>query len=155
MIICVDPGSRKAGVALFETTGRLTAAWLATGDNWKETADDVRFGMPVSAVRVSQVVVEKMQWYPENPVPVEDLIILSLMAGRVGGLFASSVLVDGNHEYLPRTWKKQVPKKIMIERIKAKLSKDEHSRVKLPKDKKQQLDVYDAIGIGLWALGRR
>jgi hypothetical protein len=144
MIICIDPGSKKAGVALFETDGKLMTAWLSEGKDWRDTADCVMRRLPVSAVNVSQVVVERMQHYPESPVPVEDLITLSLMAGRVGGIFRHAE----PFEYLPRTWKKQVPKKILIERIKAELTKSETSRVK----GKQYHDVWDAVGIGLYHL---
>jgi hypothetical protein len=148
MILTLDPGSKKAGVALFEMTGRLTAAWLATGENWKNTADAVLDGMPVSAVNVSQVAVEKMQIYDSTPLAQANAcIILSLMAGRVGGLFRHAK----PFEYLPGTWKGQVPKKIMVERIRKKLTAGETGRVR----GKQYHDVWDAIGIGLYHLRDR
>jgi hypothetical protein len=145
MILCLDPGSKKAGVALFEMTGRLTAAWLATGNSWKNTADAVLDGMPVSAVNVSQVVVEKMQIYDHTPPAQANACIdLSLMAGRVGGLFRHAK----PFEYLPKTWKGSVPKKIMVERIRNKITAGETARVK----GKQYHDVWDAVGIGLYHL---
>jgi len=151
MILCIDPGAKKAGVALFETTGLLTTAWLSEGKDWRETADNVMRGLPVSAGLISSVCIEKMQWYPQNPVPVEDLITLSLMAGRATGLF-SGWIGDNTFEYYPREWKGQTPKKIMIERIKAELTPKETKRVQLPKHLKKQLDVWDAIGIGCYHL---
>ena len=151
MILTVDPGSKKAGVALFEPTGKLMTAWLVEGRDWRETADAVMRTLPISAVNMSAVCIEKMQWYPESPVPVEDLITLSLMAGRVTGLFSGWV-GDNTFEYLPRQWKGQVPKDIMIERIKAELLDKETGRLKLPKDKSKAKDVWDAIGIGLYHL---
>jgi hypothetical protein len=146
MILCVDPGSKKAGAAVYETTGLLRGAWLAEGMNWIETADAVC--AYVCAIRISEVVVERMQAYPQMPIPIEDLITLSLMAGRVTGYFPWAKTV----EYYPREWKGQVPKDIMIERIKAKATKDEKKRIRLPKGKKKQADIWDAVGIGQWHL---
>ena len=152
MILTVDPGSKKAGVALFEPTGLLTTAWLVEGDNWRETADNVMRTLPVSAARISAVCIEKMQIYDSTPLAhANDCITLALMAGRVTGLF-SGWLGDYTFEYFPRQWKGQAPKDISIERIKAELLDEETRRLRLPKDKKKQLDVYDAVGIGCYHL---
>jgi len=156
MILCVDPGAKKAGAALFESSGALVAAWLAEGKDWRETADDVRLGMPVNSIRVLEVVIEHMQIYQDTPTAQANAcILLSLMAGRVTGLFAHSVPSHGNHAYLPKTWKGQTPKKIHIERIKEKLTKDEHKRVVLPKVQRGRNDVWDAVGIGLYHLRKQ
>ena len=152
MIICIDPGAKKAGVALFETSGKLMTAWLAEGKDWRDTADCVMRRLPVSAVNVSAVVIEKMQIYESTPLAhANDCITLSLTAGRVTGLFSGWV-GDNTFEYTPRTWKGQVPKGIHIERIKEELTDPETRRLQLPKDKKKQLDVWDAVGIGLYHL---
>lgn len=153
MILCLDPGEKKAGVALFEDDGMLMRAWLATGDCWHATADSIPRDLPVGAARVTTVVIEKMQVYKEMPIPPGVLIQLSLMGGRVTGLF--STWAGAPVEYLPKTWKKQVPKKIHHGRIKKALSKGELSRVELPKDKKKAEDVWDAVGIGLYHLRKK
>ena len=63
----------------------------------------------------------------------------------------------------PREWKGTVDKKIMLARIYDKLSAEELSVIKLETKKLQQgirsgrgpgADVLDAIGVGLWKLGR-
>jgi hypothetical protein len=149
MILCIDPGAKKAGASLWEPNGLFTGAWLGRGKDWIETADDVCKQLPTSAIRVSVVVIEKMQIYRDTPLAhANDCITLSLMAGRVAGLFPWAKTV----EYYPSTWKGQVPKDIMIERIKAKLSHTEHKRVNLPRLKKGHADVWDAVGIGQYHL---
>ncbi len=146
MILCLDPGARAAGCALFEN-GELTTAWLARGKNWVETADDVMRQMPVSAVLVQTVVIERMQIYADTPTPhANDCITLSLMAGRVTGFFSDCNVVG----YFPRTWKGGVKKSIMIERIKSKLSRDEINRIDMPKAKALAHNIWDAVGIGLY-----
>ena len=155
MILCIDPGSKKAGVALFETNGKLMTAWLSEGKDWRETADNVMRGLPVSAALVSGVVIEKMQIYDDTPTAQANAcVILSLMAGRVTGLFSGWV-GDNTYEYLPKTWKGQTPKKIHIVRIQEKLTLEETKRVQLPKIKRGHADIWDAVGIGLYHLRKK
>jgi hypothetical protein len=54
----------------------------------------------------------------------------------------------------PRQWKGTVDKDVMIERIKTSLDLSEMKNVCLPKAKGLHHNVWDAIGIGLWASGR-
>ena len=146
LILCLDPGARAAGCALFEN-GELTTAWLARGKNWTETADDVMRQMPVSAILVQTVVIERMQIYKDTPVPhANDCITLSLMAGRVTGYFPGCNVVS----YRPNTWKGGVKKSIMTKRILSKLSKDEYDRIDMPKAMSLFHNIVDAIGIGLY-----
>ncbi len=74
------------------------------------------------------------------------------LAAVVGGIVDRMVVPATI--YLPREWKKQVPKKIMCERVEGRLTPEERARVELPNNKKLQLDVWDAVGIGLHHLGR-
>lgn len=146
MILCIDPGVKAAGAALFEG-GELTTAWLARGKTWQETADDVVAKMPVSAVLVQTVVIEKMQIYDSTPLAhANDLLTVSLMVGRVTGLFPGCRVV----EYYPRTWKGGAPKNVMTKRIQSKLSDDETRRIDMPKAKNLVHNVWDAVGIGLY-----
>jgi hypothetical protein len=149
MLIAVDPGVRKAGVAMFDD-GELAAAWLVRGDGPCETAFRVRVEIGNRIVRdvVNLLVIEKPQVYLEVKIDNNDLIDLSVMVGAVAGNFSSVRFV------LPREWKGQVPKDVMINRIKERLSSEERDRVELPNEKKAQADVWDAIGIGLYRIGR-
>jgi hypothetical protein len=149
MIISIDPGSKKAGVALFETTGKLMTAWLSRGGDWRETADNIMADLPVNAARITEAAVERMQVYDSTPLAhANDCITLSLMAGYVAGRFSVWTGAENIHAYYPHQWKGQVPKKIMVERIKNKVTDSEKKRVK---DAKAH-DVWDAIGIGLYHL---
>lgn len=72
---------------------------------------------------------------------------LNRAAGRLGANFVKPAYV------LPEEWKGQVPKKIDHQRTLALLSAEE---VKvLPQRKSELLHVLDAVGIALWACGRK
>jgi hypothetical protein len=153
MILCLDPGTKAAGIALFEDSGILHSAWLAQGTAWHETADAVLESMhtaKVNAAGVREVVLEKMQVYQDMPIPPAVLITLSLMAGRVTGRFAQ--WAGKPVEYEPKKWKKQVPKPIKIKRIQAQLTPEETARVRLTGKKKLDHNIFDAVGIGLYHL---
>jgi hypothetical protein len=150
VILSIDPGSKNAGVAVYNLKGELAKAWLAQGKDWVETASAVIDGLPVSAIRIEVVIIERMQIYDSTPLAhANDCITLSLMAGRVTGVLSAEVVT-----YYPNTWKGQVPKDIMTERIKNKLTKAEHKRIVLP-GKALQHNVYDGAGIGLYYLKKK
>jgi hypothetical protein len=96
------------------------------------------------------LVIEKPQVYQSMKVDPGDLIDLAIVVGRIIGLSGREVTL-----YKPSQWKGQTPKAIHHERIKKLLSADELSRVVLPKAKKTLgHNVWDAIGLGLFHLGR-
>lgn len=72
----------------------------------------------------------------------EDLLQLAAVVGAIG----PDVI------YRPYEWKGQTPKVISIARTQAALTDEERARVRLPRNKKHQLDVWDAVGIGLYHL---
>jgi len=156
MLISVDPGVNCAGVAIFED-GELSSAWLSEGESWIATAqavwNDLECNYPLEILGGMSLAIEVMQVYRQHLLKGDpnDLIDVSLMAGALVGI-ASCKSCNETTAYRPRQWKGQVPKKVMTKRIEEKLSPDELARVQLPKDKKKQLDVWDAIGIGLYHL---
>lgn len=89
-----------------------------------------------------------------------DLISVALVAGAIlGRLGCPSQLV------LPREWKGGIPKPQtkaeylrdgypVEERVKLKLTTTELIRVELTRDWWKNMDIWDALGIGLWALKR-
>lgn len=154
MIFTLDPGVKCAGCALFEDDGELTYAWLVEGKDWVSTANEVVRTFPVNACVVGEFVFEHMQVYKEtSPGIADDLILLSLMAGRVSGML--STWVRKVTSYTPATWKGQIPKKIMIERIKKSLSSEEFLRVETPRAQSKAHNVFDAVGIGLFHLRKK
>ena len=150
MIISLDPGVKKAGVAVFHDK-KLTEAWLAHGKNWQDTAQNVKSHF--IACYSAELVMEKPQVYVQSKLKgdPDDLIGLALMAGCVAGMLSAGV--KSVYLYFPRQWKGQVPKNIMTARTKEKLSDEERSRVDLPA-KYLQHNVWDAVGIGLYHLKR-
>lgn len=81
-----------------------------------------------------------------------DLILLAQVIGgitaRFHGLTATCRTVK------PREWKGNTPKDCTKERAQARLSAMETMRIVLPTSSLEH-NVWDAIGIGLWATGRK
>lgn len=143
-LIAIDPGLRAAHALFLD--GRL-----------------LRCGQGVPLERVDRIVIEKPFVYPHSPVPPNDIVALAIQAGLVAtrlGDFNSKV-----PEWVePRKWKGQVPKPksgkwvdyVIHRRVVAAL--DGYERVvyaeatdKVPP---KSCDLSDAVGLGLWALGR-
>ncbi|MCP3060953.1 hypothetical protein LXT21_19390 [Myxococcus sp. K38C18041901] len=80
-----------------------------------------------------------------------DLIQLAGVVGMLGGLLPS---VASRRSVYPRDWKGTLDADAFIERIKQRLDATEHLRVELPATSSLHHNVWDAIGIGLHALGR-
>lgn len=82
-----------------------------------------------------------------------DLIDLAALCGTIAG----ALQINGSRvAYVrPREWKGQTPKDCTEERARARLQPSELARVQLPKAESLQHNVWDAVGIGLWATGRK
>jgi hypothetical protein len=167
VILSLDPGKKEAGVALWKD-GELALAWLARGN--KKTAELLTWHL-ATAKAVYQGLVEhgyhpdsvdtfvgekpeiyKAQFQKGEQQSVADL---SLVTGAVAGLVQPRAAVV----YLPKEWKRQVPKHVVTRRIigdekkQGRLSQEEQSRIELPAPSLRH-NVYDAIGIGLKYLKR-
>lgn len=92
--------------------------------------------------------VYKAQFLKGDP---NDLVDLALMGGALSGILHGKC--RATLFYLPCEWKGQVVKAAMNARIKKRLSEDEQRRIDWPA-KSLQHNVWDAIGIGLKAVGR-
>jgi hypothetical protein len=131
----VDPSKpgNNTGVASFHG-GRLQSAYL-----WPHNLAPERIIPHVLLIELPCV-------YPgardENP---NDLIQVARAVGQWEHAATCARVV---HVY-PRTWKSQVPKKIHNARTLAKLSPEERALVDGARH-----DVIDAVGLGLWLLGR-
>jgi hypothetical protein len=102
---------------------------------------------------VRVVVIEKPQIYPNSPVPPNDIITLTLQAGRYLGI-AEQMGIAILRTVLPKSWKGQLPKGVCAGRIISRLSSEEllvlkAAESKLPAGKRHNL--IDAVGIGLYA----
>jgi len=147
LIVSIDPGI-SAGIAFWLSTGRLLRAGLLLG-----CLSDAEWpGHPCTWAAVQGIVIERPQVYRHGRGDPNDLITLALSAGELVGRINAEHPAAIVTEYLPATWKGQVPKDIMIERIKKKLTEDELTMVDLPSAASLAHNVWDAVGIGLYHL---
>jgi hypothetical protein len=160
-LVSMDPGKKLLGLAIFKrTTKELTRAVLIKGDEpallGVAVADFLFVEKPMRPKNLC-FVSEYPQVYRFSKGDPNDLLPLSECVGAVKAALLSHELIAGPEywaTYLPREWKGQVPKDVMVSRIQERLSKDERARVELPRAKSLSHNVWDAIGIGLKALGR-
>lgn len=95
----------------------------------------------------TNVVIEEPTIYPHSKARPADVMALQLKVGELKGRFeAAGCRVE---LVQPRTWKRQVPKPIHHIRIRKALTDAERALVE-----GQRGDVLDAVGLGLWKLGR-
>jgi len=151
MIISIDPGI-SAGIAFWLPNGRLIRAGLLRGGLSRDRADGAWPGHPCTWAAITNVVVERPQIYRHSKADPNDLITLAMAAGELIGRILAEHPGSEVLECLPATWKGQVPKDIMVERIKKGLSEAEHKRVILPTAASLAHNVWDAVGIGLYHL---
>jgi hypothetical protein len=131
-LLAIDPGTHTGWAVFFDK--RLLACGL--GDPPVEGAD--------------RVVIEIPQVYPAHPVPPNDLITLAFLAGRYAGRATCEVST-----VFPHQWKGNLSKEVCAARVRFRLSPEEKKVVdELRVPAKQLHNVMDAIGIGLFALGR-
>jgi len=154
--LAVDPGVINAGVAFFKDH-TLVDAWLQTSLCWRDTARDIRDELSrrhAPWLENLQIAIEVPQIYTgaKQKGRQSDLIDVTLMAGMLLGVMQS--FTAGVQVFQPAEWKGSVPKEVTEARVRERLSPDELARVRLPKAKRLQHNVYDAIGIGMYAQGR-
>jgi hypothetical protein len=145
-LFAVDPGLRKdrpnLGWALFQKK-KLVQASVE-----KSVRELPWMGITCSAI------IEAPRWYPrEHRIDTNDLLDLSVLVGEIKGRFESfNALVELVY---PRTWKGTVPKDIHNKRVLAALNSEELKVLpKRPRAKDVDHNLLDAVGIGLWKLGR-
>ena len=134
-MISADPGVHGSGIAVWSNN----------------TLVDVDYSKPTGYYS-DDLVIECPQIYPGirskgNP---NNLIAVAFEAGRISGLVRGTVRV-----VKPKEWKGSIKKEVMLKRILGRLTEPELALIKainLPKSTEH--NVVDAIGIGLFALGR-
>jgi len=162
MLISIDPGLRMCGVAVWSDVGQLAKAGLVRGD--AKAKDSAAWSAMVQSVKtwicdqawalgwspwtgwVSEF--PKVYAVGKSKGDPEDLLQLAGVVGGFAGLWGPATNI-----LRPYEWKRQVPKAIMTERIKSKLTPGELERVDLPAPSYAH-NVWDAVGIGLAHLGR-
>ena len=138
ILLAIDPGKNSTGIALFGGGELLDV----------ELAKDPYHVANLAMNPVDEVIVELPRAYgPRSPVDPNDLILLGALAGFLVGITPCN-----RRWYIhPQDWKGQMPKEI-----------DNQRTIRHLKDNERQLlgarpnhNVVDAVGIGLWVLGRR
>ena len=166
MLLAIDPSVNSPGVALFDgdvliAADRATAPkeWskLGDGDRWLRVARSiVLWADTACAQRIRIVVFERPQWYQraKSKGDPNQLAGLAGVAGAVTGILGPhfpTVLSPTPAEWigqLPKATRGSAKKSPRAARILSRLGENE---LKLVPD---QHDALDAVGLGLWALGR-
>ena len=139
-MITVDPGVNYFAWAGWLRDGTLRACGL-----WSAKDD---LPIPFLEFDGREVIVEVpgRRWRGTE----KDVLQLATAAGYYAGVLSRG----GAHRFVePSQWKGQVPKEVHHPRIVAALAPEEQAR--LPVKKGALVHVLDAVGIGLWALGRK
>lgn len=155
-ILAVDPGVRGCGVAFFDG-GRLL--WAKYVRNPAREGDDLRAidlmarevakyralsGVDVLALEFPKVYVgSKAKGDPH------DLLTLAAIDGALVGHVCAPTLL----RFFPREWKGQLDKDACAGRVRSRLDAGEVASIELPCTSLQH-NVWDAVGIGLFAGGR-
>ncbi|MCP3167706.1 hypothetical protein [Myxococcus qinghaiensis] len=167
-LVSIDPGLRHCGVAVFDLLSGERATLQAAGlprnprppggelslVSWDFMAFSVREWLrPYLGDAPYRLIIELPRVYAaaQQKGDQNDLIQLAGVVGMLGGCLPG---VIGRRGVYPRDWKGTVDADAFIERIKQRLDAVEHLRVELPSAASLHHNVWDAIGIGLHALGR-
>lgn len=156
-IFAIDPGIVRSGIAVFED-GRLARAASPKNslgprepvlERARCMAAQLILAAQVDVTRDDVVLVEWPQVYQRGASRTKgdpnDLLPLAAVAGAVAALVPVATI----EVVSPARWKGQVPKSVMVERVKTRLSRAE---IAFAAD--ISADGWDAVGIGLWKVGR-
>ncbi len=141
--LAIDPGVKHLGVAMFEGDRLVCAALVKTEDRPALAEILFTYGYP------DLTVIEVPQCYQRSKSKGDpnDLIAVALVVGALQERLQRVELVK------PRVWKGAVKKEVMLKRIAGKLTPEEQAILpKLPKTLAH--NVLDAVGIGLFSVGR-
>lgn len=145
--VIIDPGN-LTGWAAFSGTSLIEARVCAKREFFQST-----WVLPGWMGSRPLVVIEAPRWYPHDHSDVNDLLDLSVYVGELKRFYeAMGCVVE---LVWPRTWKGNVPKKITNRRTVAALSPGELELLpRRPRAKDHDHNMIDAVGLGLWKLGR-
>jgi hypothetical protein len=135
-VIAIDPGVHYFAFAIFALRGALIECGMT--DHTQPVP-----GKPY----LGPFVIESQFIDRDSRVNTQDVIRLAQSAGRIAANYPEAVW------YLPAQWKGGVPKAVHQKRILAALSDEEKALLK-DMNKGTLKQVLDAIGLGLYHLGR-
>lgn len=165
-LVAVDPSINRSGFAIFRDGMLIQAGYLTTPNSGHVLDRAARMAQTILFVVGEYVAPSESELVFEWPKIYDarvrgktkgqdpnDVLPLAAVGGALVPAFRSSRIV------VPREWKGQVPKPkskkapyAITDRVRARLEPGEITVVaSLPGS---EWDAWDAIGIGLWALGR-
>lgn len=135
-MIAIDPGVGYYAFAIFGVRCSLIEPGITDHTE------------PVPATPyLGPMVIESQYIARTSRVRTDDVIALAHAAGRISANYPDARWV------LPATWKGSVPKREHQKRIRAALSPDE-AQLLVEFNKGELKQILDAVGLGLWHLGR-
>lgn len=158
-LLSVDPGTERMGLALFDAeTKKLVLARLLRATEKTAFERVYRMGQmldltasELGAHKSYTLVMEYPQVHRHGPAAKADPDDILVLMAAFGAVLAKLPKASAMKFPRPGQWKGQVPKKIMCKRILEALSDVERA---LLKPLKEDHNAVDAVGLGLWALGR-
>lgn len=146
-----DPAKRGAAWARFDAANVLVGCGLEQGETFLEALDR----LPLAGDELALVVIEVPQVYQQRQWKGDpnDLVAVAVTAGALAYRYrlAKRVLLPKPHD-----WKGSVPKEVTKERVLAELSAAErvhYNSARIAASLRH--NAIDAIGLGLWATGRK
>ncbi len=154
--LCVDPGLRGCGAAVFHGPTLIRAAYVPnpakTGRGssvHRSMANAVAEWFGIYQFP-TQLLLEFPRIYPGMPdIDVNDLLDLAGVDGALAATFRATPSVS---HYFPSEWKGNVDKGVMTKRIRSRLTPQEESVIVSVGSKDH--NTLDAVGIGLFRFGR-
>ncbi len=141
-MICIDPGVKACGMASFFGSQLQWARYVPV--------DDLGNALVVD----DHLIIEMPRVYPgsgQQKGDLNDLLNLAAVVGRCEALIGYPGAPTIQRVF-PSEWKGQVPKGIMTARIMSRLTSMERKTIEGAGAKTH--NIIDAVGIGLWKLGR-
>lgn len=149
-MISIDPGINGCGVAEWDGTTLKCACYIRAIAN-STVSKPYMMGWTLAQTLPADrfILFEHPQFYSGTmPGIVDDLMDLVEVGATFAGMRSCPL-----EWILPHKWKGSVDAEIIIERVKERLTEEEKKEVELP-PRALEHNVYDAIGIGLFYLGR-
>lgn len=156
MILCVDPGysaSGGTGLAVF-SDGVLKRATLIRPRKEKDLLARVQGITRLASEWVylpspTLVIAEWPQVYSGSVADPNALLALAAVSAAIANQFPFAE----HRSVLPHKWKGSLDGEVMAKRIEGRLSSEERQTIE-PCPPSLRHNVLDAVGIGLWHLGR-
>lgn len=165
--IAIDPGVQHCGVAVIRGGEGRTLKWAGLVRHERQAehslawarrlADSVRLAVrtrfAIGTPSLWRLVVEVPRIYPaaRQKGDQNDLIAVAGVAYACAGAFGF-IPFENVQQVYPRDWKGTIDADTTIARVKERLGAGDAVPDECPKSLEH--NVYDAIGIGLWSVGR-